>query len=71
VEFIELHHEVHVEHLLWVLELVVFLDFYQEEKYDTSIILIIYQALIPIYMVYDPFQNLYAGENQGSSCHHV
>jgi hypothetical protein len=71
MEFIELHHEVHVESLLWVLELLVFLDFCREENSNTSAILIVDQALHPICMVDDPFHNLYARENQGFACHHV
>jgi hypothetical protein len=71
MEFIELHRKVCVEPLFGVLELVVFLDLFSEEKSNASAILIIDQALMPICMVDEPFHNLYAGENKGSSCHHV
>jgi hypothetical protein len=63
MEFIEIYHEVRVELLLWVPELVVFLDFCQEENSNTPAILIVDQTRFPICMVDDPFQNLYAGEN--------
>jgi hypothetical protein len=71
MEFIKLHHEICVETLFWVLELVLFIDLYREENFDASTILIVDQALMPIHMVDEPFQNLNAGENRGSSCHHV
>jgi hypothetical protein len=51
MEFIELHHKVRVEPLLWVLELIVFLDLCREEKSDTPAILIVDQALFLVCMV--------------------
>jgi hypothetical protein len=71
MELIELYHEVRVELLLWVPELIILLDLCREEKFDTSTILIVDQAFLPICVVDEPFQNLYAGENRGSTCHHV
>ena len=71
MKFIEIHHEVHVEPLLWVPELVVFLDLCREEKSDAPAILIVDQKFIPIHVVDDPLQDLYAGENEGYSCHDV
>jgi hypothetical protein len=46
MEFIEIHHEVHVEPLLWVSEFVVFLDLYWEKKSDAPAILIVNQTFI-------------------------
>jgi hypothetical protein len=65
MELIELYQKVRVELFLWVPELIVLLDFCWEEKTNASSILIVYQALLPIRMVDDPFQNLYAGGNRG------
>jgi hypothetical protein len=51
MEFIEFHHEFYVQLLLWVFELVVLLNFYQEKKSDTPTILIIDEALLSICMI--------------------
>jgi hypothetical protein len=71
MEFIKLYHVFYVEPLMWVPELIILVDFYREEKSDKLFILIVDQALLPICMVDEPFQNLYARENRVSFCHHV
>jgi hypothetical protein len=71
MELIELHHEFRVDLLLLVSKLIVFLDLCREEKSNTSIVLIADQEFLPIHVVDETFQNLYAGKNKGSTCHHL
>jgi len=71
VEFVEIHHKFCVQPLFWVPELVVLLNFCREKKSDTPTILIIDEALLSIYMIDQPTQNLNAWENWSSTGYHV
>jgi hypothetical protein len=71
MEFVELHHEVCLEFLLCVPELVVFLDIFREENSNAPVILVIDQTFMPMFVVDESLQDLYAGGNWVYTRHHV
>jgi hypothetical protein len=59
MEFIENHHEVYVEMLLWICELLVFMYLYREKNFDAPSILIVNQTFLLICVVDEPLKDLY------------
>ena len=71
MEFIELHHELCVQPIHSIPELVVLLNFCREKISDTPAIIIVYEALLRICLIDQPTQNLNGWENWSSTSYHV
>jgi hypothetical protein len=68
---IETYDKIRVHPLLWLSELVVFMNLHWKENPDTPTIVIINKTYLCVSVIYKAFQEFYAGEYQSPARYHV